>query len=113
MWRRWCSPGESGDPVPGGPGDRLRDRSAAHHRPGSLRPLPSRLHGGLAADDAPRVVEGEWGLEKVVLLSFADEAAFDRFARSPEYERISVDRKAGSVSVVLLVEGVDTATPPA
>ena len=93
---------------------RITDRAAyGRYQAGFMEVL--RQHDGrlLAADDAPRVVEGECGLEKVVLLSFADEAAFDRFAQSPEYERISVDRKAGSVSVVLLVEGVDTATPPA
>ena len=47
-----------------------------------------------------------WDREKVVLFSFRDEAAFRRFAESPEYAEIAVDRKAGSSAVVLLVHGI-------
>jgi uncharacterized protein (DUF1330 family) len=60
----------------------------------------------LAADEAPLVAEGEWKRDKVILFSFADEAAFRRFAASPEYAEIAVDRKAGSEGVVLLVHGI-------
>jgi uncharacterized protein (DUF1330 family) len=60
----------------------------------------------LAADEKPQVIEGEWERDKVVLLSFPDEAAFHEWAESPEYQEISKDRKAGSEAVVLLVKGV-------
>ncbi|MGA8144090.1 MAG: DUF1330 domain-containing protein [Candidatus Acidiferrales bacterium] len=60
----------------------------------------------LAADEKPRVIEGAWDREKVVLISFPDEAAFREFAESPEYEEIANDRRAGSQGVVLLVQGI-------
>jgi uncharacterized protein (DUF1330 family) len=42
----------------------------------------------LAADEAPRVVEGSSDREKVVLLSFPDADSYWRFAKSPEYQDI-------------------------
>ena len=63
----------------------------------------------LAADDHPQVAEGAWDREKVILFSFRDDDAFRRFAESPEYAEIAVDRKAGSTGVVLLVKGIGPA----
>jgi uncharacterized protein (DUF1330 family) len=67
-----------------------------------------RRHPGtvLAADESPRVIEGEWDRDKVVLMSFPDQAAFRAWAESPEYRSISVDRHAGADTVVLLVDGL-------
>lgn len=67
-----------------------------------------RQHAGtlLAADETPRVVEGQWDREKVVLMSFPDADAFHCWAQSPEYQEISQDRKAGADTVVLLVQGL-------
>lgn len=59
----------------------------------------------LAADEDPRVVEGSWDREKVVLLEFPDEPSFREWAESPEYLEIAKDRKAGSDAVILLVTG--------
>jgi uncharacterized protein (DUF1330 family) len=65
-------------------------------------------HSGalLAADESPQVVEGQWDRDKVVLMSFPDEAAFNDWAQSPEYQNISKDRRAGADTVVLLVKGL-------
>jgi uncharacterized protein (DUF1330 family) len=60
----------------------------------------------LAADESPQVVEGRWDREKVVLMSFPDEAAFRGWAQSPEYQEISKDRHAGADTLVLLVKGL-------
>ena len=60
----------------------------------------------LAADEHPQVVEGQWDREKLVLLSFPDEAAFREWADSPDYQEIAKDRKAGSTAVILLVKGI-------
>ena len=60
----------------------------------------------LAADEAPRVVEGSWDRDKVVLMSFPDEAAFRDWAESPDYQRISKDRRAGADTVVVLVQAI-------
>ncbi|SPM27366.1 Uncharacterized conserved protein, DUF1330 family, partial [Mycobacterium terramassiliense] len=67
-----------------------------------------RRHPGtlLAADESPEVVEGQWDREKLVLMSFPDEAAFRRWAQSPEYQEISEDRRAGADTVVLLARGL-------
>jgi uncharacterized protein (DUF1330 family) len=67
-----------------------------------------RRHPGtlLAADESPQVVEGQWDREKVVLMSFPDEAAFYGWAQSPEYQDISRDRLAGADTLVLLAKGL-------
>jgi uncharacterized protein (DUF1330 family) len=62
----------------------------------------------LAADENPAVLEGSWDHEKVVLMSFPDEEAFQAFHDSPEYQRIAVDRRAGADAVVLLLKGLPT-----
>ena len=67
-----------------------------------------RRHPGtlLAADESPQVIEGRWDREKLVLMSFPDEAAFHGWAQSPQYQDISKDRLAGADTVVLLVKGL-------
>jgi len=61
----------------------------------------------LAADDAPRVLEGEWwDRNKVVLMEFPDVEAFTAWASSPEYNEIAIDRVAGAEAVVLLIKGM-------
>ena len=59
----------------------------------------------LSADESPDVQEGGWDRDKVVLMSFPDEAAYRAWAGSPEYQEISKDRKAGATAIVLLVKG--------
>jgi uncharacterized protein (DUF1330 family) len=64
----------------------------------------------LAADDAPRMIEGAWwDRNKVVLMEFPDAAAFNAWATSPEYNEIAVDRVAGAEAVVLLIQGYERA----
>lgn len=70
---------------------------------GVLKRYQGRL---LAADENPVVVEGEWERDKVVVLAFEDEQAFQDWADSPEYLEIAKDRKSGSEGVVLLVRGI-------
>ena len=59
----------------------------------------------LSADENPTILEGGWDCDKLVLMSFPDEAAFQAWANSPEYLEISKDRKAGAEGVVLLAKG--------
>src|SRR5712664_2428496 len=59
----------------------------------------------LSADEKPMIVEGAWDRDKLVLMSFPDEAAFHAWADSPEYLEISKDRKAGAQAIVLLAKG--------
>jgi uncharacterized protein (DUF1330 family) len=52
------------------------------------------------------VLEGEWPRDKVVIMEFPDAAAAQEFQASPEYQDISVDRKAGAEAIVLTVRGL-------
>ncbi|MGB6209969.1 DUF1330 domain-containing protein [Mycobacterium sp.] len=67
-----------------------------------------RRHRGtlLAADESPEVVEGNWDRDKVVLMSFPDDAEFRSWSESPEYQQISQDRRAGADTVVVLAKGL-------
>ena len=60
----------------------------------------------LAAHEHPEVVEGEWRYDKIIVMSFADRAAFQRWSGSPEYREISQDRLAATDGVILVVKGL-------
>jgi uncharacterized protein (DUF1330 family) len=60
----------------------------------------------LAADEAPRVGEGQWQRDKVVVMSFPEETSFCEWTESPDYQRISEDRRAGADTVALLVQAL-------
>jgi uncharacterized protein (DUF1330 family) len=64
----------------------------------------------LSADDAPAILEGAWDRDRLVLMSFPDEAAFHAWADSPEYLEIAKDRKAGAQGIVLLAKGFGPGT---
>ena len=86
---------------------RFTDRPAYDRYQAAFMPVFLKFQGRLlAADEAPQVVEGDWDREKLVLMSFPDEAAYRAWAESPEYQAISKDRVAGSEAVVLLVKGL-------
>jgi len=85
----------------------ITDRAAYRRYQDRFMDVFQRFRGRLlAADESPKVVEGDWDREKVVLLSFPDEAAFWEWAESAEYQEIVKDRWAGSTAVVLLVQGL-------
>lgn len=85
----------------------IRDRSAYDRYLAGFMPVLIR-HGSrlLVADEQPEVAQGTWSGSKVIVLSFADREAFERWMTSAEYRRISVDREAGTEGVILLVRGV-------
>ena len=60
----------------------------------------------LAADEQPVVLEGQWNRDKLVLLSFPDQAAYRAWSESAAYQEIAKDRKAGADAVVLMVHGI-------
>ena len=86
---------------------KFTDRDAYNRYQAAFMDVFQRYSGTLlAADESPRVVEGEWNHDKVVLMSFPDEQAFRDWAESPDYQRISEDRRAGAETVVLLVKAI-------
>jgi uncharacterized protein (DUF1330 family) len=87
----------------------ITDRAAYKRYQDRFMAVMNRYKGQLlAADESPRVLEGSWDREKVVLMSFPDEPAFWEWSNSAEYQEISKDRMAGATAVVLLVKGIPT-----
>ena len=85
----------------------ITDRAAYGRYQAEFMGVLNRYKGRLlAADERPVVVEGNWDRDKVVMLSFPGEADFRDFADSPEYQKISKDRRAGTNGFVVLVRGV-------
>jgi uncharacterized protein (DUF1330 family) len=87
---------------------KFKDRPAYDRYQARFGRVFARFRGTLlAADDAPVVLDGAWPLDKLVLMSFPDEAAYHEWADSPAYREIAVDRIAGADSVALLVRGIE------
>src|ERR1700739_3994041 len=85
----------------------ISDRAAYGRYQAQFMDVLNRHKGRLlAADEHPTVVEGNWDGDKVVVLSFANEADFHKFADSPDYKKFSKDRRAGTNGFVILVRGV-------
>ena len=66
-------------------------------------------HGGryLVRGGAVTPVEGEPGLDRVVVLEFPDMARLEAFYHGPDYAPLIAMRQAATVSRVALVEGSD------
>lgn len=60
----------------------------------------------LVADEHPVIIEGEWRRDKIVIMSFPDQAAAEEFSTSRDYQDIAVDRKAGANAVVIMARGL-------
>ncbi|MFI1919121.1 DUF1330 domain-containing protein [Nocardia sp. NPDC020380] len=60
----------------------------------------------LVADEQPHALEGEWPYTKFVLIEFPDRATAERWAASPEYQAISVDRHAATTGNAIVLRGV-------
>ncbi len=60
----------------------------------------------LVSDEQVSVKEGTWDNTNAVLLSFPDEAAFDDWALSDEYQEIARDRTAATEGSVILLHGL-------
>ena len=87
---------------------RIHDRESYDRYQARFMPVLQKYKGRLlAAEEEPRVLEGQWwDRNKVVLMAFDDKDAFRAWATSPEYAEISKDRKAGADAVVLLINGL-------
>ncbi len=85
---------------------RIHDRERYDAYAAAFMPVLIQYGGRLlAADEAPAVLEGEWGGGKLNIIGFEDEPAARRWMESPEYRAIAVDRLAASDGIVLLVQG--------
>ena len=60
----------------------IHDRAAYDRYAAGFSAVFEQFEGRmLAADESPTVLEGEWGYQKVVLMSFPDEAALRAWLR--------------------------------
>ena len=83
--------------------DEKRYRRYQTHFPAVFAASEGKL---LAADEAPQVVEGNWDLDKVVLMQFPTLKSAHSFLQSAEYQAIAKDRKAGASNVGLIFSGL-------
>lgn len=87
---------------------KIHDRPTYDRYMSRFMPVFEKFSGKLlVADDAPKVLEGKWDANRVVLMSFPDKKAFFAWAGSPDYQEIAKDRIASAESVVLLAEGLE------
>ncbi len=73
--------------------------------------LPEVFHGCggkiLAADDTPIRLEGDTSPDKIVLMQFEDAEQASALLLSEEYQKISRDREAGSITVAHAIHGLE------
>ncbi len=87
---------------------KIHDRPTYERYMSRFMPVFEKFNGKLlVADDKPKVLEGEWDANRVVLMSFPDKKSFFVWAGSPEYQDIARDRIAATKGVVLLAEGLE------
>jgi uncharacterized protein (DUF1330 family) len=87
---------------------KIHDRAVYERYMSRFMPVFEKFSGKLlAVDDAPKVLEGKWDANRIVLMSFPDKKAFFAWAGSPEYLEIAKDRVAATEGVVLLAEGLE------
>jgi uncharacterized protein (DUF1330 family) len=85
--------------------DRAMYQNYAERFLATLAPFRGRL---LAADEQPKMIEGEAPGRKVVLLQFEDEDGFREWFSSPGYQAIVGDRHRAAESAILLVRGFES-----
>lgn len=85
----------------------VHDRATYDRYVERFMPVFEKFNGAvLAADDHPKILQGQSDTNRVVLLSFPDKKAFFAWSGSPEYREIVGDRIASSSGLILLVEGL-------
>lgn len=86
---------------------KIHDRATYDRYVDRFMPVFEKFKGKvLAADDAPKVLEGASDAGRVVLLQFPDRKSFFEWAGSPDYQAIAKDRIAAAQTTVTLIEGL-------
>jgi len=85
----------------------IHDRTRYDRYAAQFMNILSRFEGRLlASDESPELLEGDWPHKKVVLIEFKDREEAFRWASSPEYRRIAVDREGSTLATVLAIRGL-------
>jgi uncharacterized protein (DUF1330 family) len=85
----------------------IHDREPYGRYTAAFMPVLQQYGGRLlASDEQPEPLEGDHDGRKLVLLAFDDREAARTWADSPEYQAISVDRRAGSDAIAVIVSAL-------
>ncbi len=75
----------------------------------AFMPIFDKFNGTmLSADFNPKVLDGNWDKDRVVLMSFPSEEDATAWLTSNEYKTTFEDRKAGADTIALLAKGIGT-----
>jgi uncharacterized protein (DUF1330 family) len=86
----------------------IRDRTEYEAYLRAFMPVFRQYEGTvLAAQDTPQALEGTWPYDRTILLGFPTREAFERWSQSPEYQDIARHRHAGTVSNVVVLDGLN------
>ncbi|MEM9014945.1 MAG: DUF1330 domain-containing protein [Pseudomonadota bacterium] len=86
---------------------KIKDREAYDRYGAAFMDVFQKYNGEmLAADFNPKILDGEWDGDRLVLLSFPDEPSLMAWLTSEDYRAIGADRKAGADTVALLAQGI-------
>lgn len=87
---------------------KFKDRKAYERYADAFMGVFSKFKGKmLAADFHPKVLDGKWDMDRLVLMSFPDEESLMAWLTSDEYRAIGADREAGADTIVLLAKGIE------
>ena len=87
---------------------RIKDRETYDRYASQFMNIFSKFNGKmLAADFNPKVIDGEWDMDRLVIVSFPDEPSLMAWLNSDEYQAIGADRAAGAETIALLAKGIE------
>ena len=87
---------------------KIKDRDAYTRYSDAFMGVFEKFNGTmLAADFKPKVLDGEWDKDRLVLMSFPDKRSLLAWLTSDEYKAIGADRAAGADTITLLAQGIE------
>ena len=83
---------------------KIKNREAYDRYAAKFMDVFSKFKGTmLAADFNPKVMAGDWDRDRLILMSFPDEASLMEWLTSDEYKAIGKDRDGGADMLALMV----------
>ena len=87
---------------------KIKGRAAYARYEEDFLPVFEKFNGTLlAADFEPKVLDGEWDKDRIVLLSFPNEEELMAWITSDEYQAITANRDSGTDGIALLFQGIE------
>ena len=87
----------------------IKDRGAYERYAAAFMGIFEKFKGKmLAADFKPKVLDGQWDMDRLVVMSFPDEGSLKEWLTSPEYQAIGHHRAAGADTIALMAQGIES-----